>query len=63
MEDAWLLAEQSHELWAGDAAQIRAGVVRKQKTDRRGASHILQLPVDLPPDRRHCPLKSLMRFV
>ena len=43
MEDAWLLAEQSHELWAGDAAQIRAGVVRKQKTDRRDAGHILKL--------------------
>ena len=38
-----LLAEQGHELWVGDAAQIRAGVVRKQKTDRRNASHILQL--------------------
>ena len=24
-----LLAEQGHELWVGDAAQIRAGVVRK----------------------------------
>ena len=30
-----LLAEQGHELWVGDAAQIRAGVVRKQKIDRR----------------------------
>jgi transposase len=27
----------------GDAAHIRAGVVRKQKTDRRDAEHILQL--------------------
>ena len=30
-----MLAEQGHELWVGEAAQIRAGVVRKQKTDRR----------------------------
>ena len=30
-----MLAEQGHELWVGDAAQIRAGVVRKQKIDRR----------------------------
>jgi len=38
-----LLAESGHELWLGDAAQIRAKVVRKQKTDRRDAEHILQL--------------------
>lgn len=38
-----LLARWGHELWLGDAARIRAGVVRKQKTDRRDAEHILQL--------------------
>jgi transposase len=38
-----LLAELGHELWLGDAAQIRAKVVRQQKTDRRDAAHILQL--------------------
>ena len=38
-----MLAEQGHELWVGDAAQIRAGVVRKQKTDARDASHILKM--------------------
>ena len=38
-----LLAEQGHELWVGDAAQIRAGVVRKQKTDPRDAGHILKM--------------------
>jgi transposase len=38
-----LLAESGHELWLGDAAQIRAKAVRKQKTDRRDAEHILQL--------------------
>src|SRR5487761_2313215 len=32
-----------HELWIGDAAQIRASYVRRQKTDRRDAGHILRL--------------------
>ena len=32
-----------HELWVGDAAAIRAGVVRKQKTDARDAVHLLDL--------------------
>jgi transposase len=38
-----LLAECGHELWIGDAAKIRAMEVRKQKTDRRDAQHILDL--------------------
>ena len=38
-----MLAEQGHELWIGDAAQIRASVVRKQKTDARDAAHLLEL--------------------
>ena len=38
-----LLAELGIELWMGDAAKIRASVVRKQKTDRRDAEHLLQL--------------------
>src|SRR6201998_3171017 len=38
-----LLAELGHELWLGDASKIRAAVVRKQKTDRRDAAHLLQL--------------------
>jgi transposase len=38
-----LLAEMGHELWLGDAAAIRASVVRKQKTDRRDAEHLLEL--------------------
>jgi transposase len=33
----------SHEVWVGDAAQIRASYVRKQKTDRRDCLHILKL--------------------
>ena len=32
-----------HELWVGDAGEIRAGVVRKQKTDARDAAHLLDL--------------------
>lgn len=32
-----------HEVWIGDAAQIRASYVRKQKTDKRDAAHILKL--------------------
>jgi transposase len=38
-----LLAEIGHELWVGDAAQIRASYVRQQKTDKRDAAHIMKL--------------------
>lgn len=38
-----LLAALGFELWLGDAGQIRASVVRKQKTDRRDAGQLLQL--------------------
>ena len=38
-----MLAEMGHEVWIGDAARIRASYVRKQKTDRRDAGHILRL--------------------
>ena len=38
-----LLAELGHELWMGDAAKIRACVVRKQKTDARDAAHLFEL--------------------
>lgn len=38
-----MLEELGHEVWIGDAAQIRASYVRKQKTDRRDAAHILKL--------------------
>ncbi len=47
--DQWfvqLLQTLGHEVWVGDAAQIRASYVRKQKTDRRDAKHILQLLVE-----------------
>src|SRR6201993_3495112 len=38
-----LLAELRFELWLGDAAKIRASVVRQQKTDRRDAEHLQML--------------------
>lgn len=38
-----LLQGLGHEVWIGDAAQIRASYVRRQKTDRRDAGHILKL--------------------
>ena len=38
-----LLQRLGHEVWIGDAAQIRASYVRKQKTDKRDATHILKL--------------------
>jgi len=41
-----LLQRLGHEVWVGDAAEIRASCVRKQKTDRRDAGHILRLLVE-----------------
>jgi transposase len=42
-----LLVERlGHELWIGDAAQIRASYVRRQKTDKRDAGHILKLLIE-----------------
>ncbi len=41
-----LLAELQMELWIGDAAEIRAKRVRKKKTDREDARHILRLLVE-----------------
>lgn len=38
-----LLAECGHQLWLGDAARIRAGEVRQQKTNRRDAALLLRL--------------------
>jgi transposase len=38
-----MLAELGYELWIGDAAEIRAAMVRKQKTDARDAAHLLEL--------------------
>ena len=41
-----LLEELEFEQWMGDAAAIRSSVVRKQKTDRRDAEHILRLLIE-----------------
>lgn len=41
-----LIWRLGHELWIGDAAQIRASYVWRQKTDRRDAGHILRLLVE-----------------
>ena len=41
-----LLAELKYELWVGDPAQIWAMRVRKQKTDRQDAQHLLKLLVE-----------------
>ena len=40
-----MLSEYGYELWVGDAAEIRAAMVRKQKTDTRDALQILELLV------------------
>jgi transposase len=37
------LQQLGHEVWIGDAAAIRASYLRKQKTDRRDAAHLLRL--------------------
>jgi transposase len=34
-----LVEDLGHVIWIGDAAQIRASYVRKQKTDKRDAAH------------------------
>ena len=65
----WLqdrLAEMGHEVWIGDAAQIRASSVRQQKTDKRDAAHILKLLVEgrFPrlwvPEREQRDLRQLL---
>jgi len=61
-----LLRELGHEVWVGDAAEIRASYVRRQKTDRRDAAHILKLLVEgrFPrlwvPDREQRDLRQLL---
>ncbi len=41
-----LLERLGHQVWVGDAAQIRASYVRRQKTDKRDAEHILKLLIE-----------------
>ncbi len=61
-----LAQELGHQIWIGDAAQIRASYVRKQKTDRRDAAHILKLVVEgrfpklWTPDQEQRDLRQLV---
>ena len=61
-----LVEDLGHEMWIGDAAQIRASYVRKQKTDKRDAAHILKLLVEgrfprlWAPDREQRDLRQLV---
>lgn len=53
-----LMEQLGHELWIGDAAQIRASYVRKQKTDKRDAGHILTLLLEKRFPRIWVPCQS-----
>src|SRR5256712_4519958 len=61
-----LVEDLGHQIWIGDAAQIRASYVRKQKTDKRDAAHILKLVVEgrspklWSPDREQRDLRQLV---
>ena len=61
-----LVQDMGHEIWIGDAAQIRASYVRKQKTYKRDAGHILKLLVEgrfprlWAPDREQRDLRQLV---
>ncbi len=61
-----LVRDLGHEIWIGDAAAIRASYVRKQKTDKRDAAHILKLVVEgrfprlWTPDREQRDLRQLV---
>jgi transposase len=61
-----LLRDLGHEVWVGDAAEIRASYVRRQKTDKRDAAHILKLLVEgrFPrlwvPEREQRDLRQLL---
>jgi len=61
-----LVEDLGHAIWIGDAAQIRASYVRKQKTDKRDATHILKLMLEggfprlWAPDREQRDLRQLV---
>ncbi len=61
-----LVQELGHVILIGDAAQIRASYVRKQKTDKRDAAHMLKLllenrfPKLWTPDRKQRDLRQLV---
>ena len=61
-----LVEDMGHAIWIGDAAEIRASYVRKQKTDKRDAEHILKLMMESrfprlwTPDREQRDLRQLV---
>ena len=61
-----MVEDLGHAIWIGDAAQIRASYVRKQKTDKRDAAHILKLVAEgrfprlWSPDREQRDLRQLV---
>ncbi len=61
-----LVQDLGHAIWIGDAAEIRASYVRKQKTDKRDAAHILKLVMEerfpklWTPDREQRDLRQLV---
>jgi transposase len=61
-----LVEDLGHTILIGDAAQIRASYVRKQKTDKRDAAHILRLvlekrfPLLWTPNREQRDLRQLV---
>jgi transposase len=61
-----LVEDLGHQIWVGDAAQIRASYVRKQKTDKRDAAHLLKQMVEgrfprlWTPDREQRDLRQLV---
>jgi transposase len=61
-----MVEDLGHAIWIGDAAQIRASYVRKQKTDKRDAAHILKLVMEgrfprlWTPDREQRDLRQLV---
>ncbi len=61
-----LVQDLGHEIWIGDAAEIRASYVRKQKTDKRDAADLRKLVVEgrFPrlwmPDREQRDLRQLV---
>jgi hypothetical protein len=57
-----LLEGLSFELWTGDAAKIRAKLVRKKKTDREDARHILDF-ADVQLRRRAGNFATVIRTI
>ena len=61
-----LVEDVGPEIWIGDAAEIRASYVRRQKTDKRDAAHLLKLVVEgrfprlWTPDREQRDLRQLV---